>query len=155
MQDQRIVADYNAQAGWAVVGGKRCYFRSKLELRAAQYYEFLKQAGEINDWEYEPHTFWFNGVRRGVTSYKPDFKIWKAGVTVSPETKPYFWAEWKGHLHQKDVTKFKRMAKYYPDEEFVLMMQAMTKKNKLRRDNAARYVKRVVDGGAILRKLGL
>ena len=54
------------------------------------------------------------------------------------------------------------MAKYYPAEKIILVMQNIpnkpTKKNteKFRRmENAAKYVERVIDGGEQLRKVGL
>ena len=54
------------------------------------------------------------------------------------------------------------MAKYYPDEKIILVMQnipmKMTRKNiekKRRIDNARKYVKRVIDGSEILRKAGM
>jgi len=146
-KDRRIIADYNAQPGWAVVGGKRYYFRSKLERRWAQYLEFLKTQGAIWDWFYELTKFEFEKIRSGVVFYTPDFEVWDDENTQ-------LFHETKGHLHQKDITKFRRMQKYYADEVLVLVMQSITKKNKVRVAQAAQYIERVIEGGKILRKMG-
>jgi hypothetical protein len=85
------------------------YFRSKHEANYARYLEWLRNRGEIDAWEYEPETFWFEAIRRGIRSYTPDFKVWPvAGGT------PYF-VEVKSWMDPKSATKLKRMAKYHPD----------------------------------------
>ncbi len=85
------------------------YFRSGWEANFARYLNFLKRQGLIYKWEFEPDTFWFNGIRRGVCSYLPDFKVWDKAYT-----QPYY-IEVKGHMDSKSKTKIKRMAKHYPD----------------------------------------
>ena len=147
----------NFKQGWSTVGGKTHWFRSGFEVRWARYLEFLKQEGEIYDWVYEPKDFYFEGIRRGTVSYKPDFQVYY--YNIAP---PYIWHETKGYLQQKNVTQLRRMAKYYPNEKIILVMQNIpnksTKKNteKFRRmENAAKYVERVMDGGEQLRKVGL
>lgn len=157
--------------GWTVVGGKRYWFRSGFEVRWAQYLELLKGLGEIVDWEYEPKKFEFEGIRSGTVFYTPDFRvIYKDSVFVIPNSltinTKYVefvrWHECKGHLKQKDVTKFSRMAKYYPDEKIILVMQNIPKKStrknaeKFRRlANAKRYVERIMNGSETLKKVGL
>lgn len=145
----------NFKQGWSEVGAKTYWFRSGFEVRWAQYLELLKQAGEIVDWLYEPKDFWFDGIKRGTVSYKPDFKIEKEGCI-------YIWHETKGHLTQKSVTQLKRMAKYHPSEKICLVMQNIPKKatrksaEKFRRmENAKKYTERVMDGGKILKQVGL
>lgn len=149
--------DYGSQKGWATIGGQTCYFRSKFERRWAEWLELLKQAdnGTV-DWQYEPKKFEFEKIRSGTVFYTPDFRV------IYKELKEIYWHECKGHLTQKDITKFRRMAKYYPNEKIVLVMQNIplktTRKNveKMRRlDNARKYVYRVIDGGQILKKIGL
>ena len=61
-------------------GGRRedlgeTYFRSSWEANYARYLNLLIKLGAITAWEYEPLTFWFDGVRRGTNSYRPDFRI--------------------------------------------------------------------------------
>jgi hypothetical protein len=81
---------------------------------------------EIDGWEYEPKTFWFKEIKRGVRSYVPDFKVWKDGE--------YWWEEVKGWMDSKSKTKLKRMAKYYPDEKIEIVDRAryQTIENQLR-----------------------
>ena len=63
------------QPGWREIGGKRKYFRSKWESNYARYLQFLKEHKQIEDWHHECETFWFEGIKRGVCSYLPDFKV--------------------------------------------------------------------------------
>jgi hypothetical protein len=85
------------------------YFRSTWEANYARYLNFLQARGEIERWEYEPVTFWFEAIKRGVRSYKPDFQIFENG-------RSYF-VEVKGWMDDKSKTKLKRMAKYHPEVE--------------------------------------
>ena len=149
--------------GWDIVGGKRYWFRSGFEVRWARYLEFLKEIGEIADWEYEPKDFWFEEIKRGTVSYKPDFRVNYMRQLSDPNAAigEIIWHECKGHIQQKDVTKFRRMAKYYPDEKIILVMQNIpktsTRKNfeKRRRiANAKQYIERVMDGSEVLKKAG-
>lgn len=95
---------------WAVVGGKHCFFRSTWEANVARYYEWLKVKGQIVDWHHEPAVFWFSGVKRGVVSYKPDFRVDELdGRQV--------WVEVKGFMDARSKTKIRRMAKYHPSVE--------------------------------------
>lgn len=100
--------------GWHVVGGKRYFYKSQWEVNYAKYLEFLKKAKHILDWEYEPDTFWFEKIRRGVRSYTPDFKVTYAGDKVE-------YHEVKGWMDTKSKTKLARMAKYYPQISLVLV----------------------------------
>ena len=85
------------------------FFRSSWEANYARYLNFLKSKGLIFKWEFEPDTFWFESIKRGVRSYMPDFKIWDLENSA-----PYY-IEVKGWMDSKSKTKLKRMAKYYPD----------------------------------------
>ena len=107
-------------AGWLEIGGKRIYARSKWEKNYARYLQFLKENGGIDDWEHEPDTFWFDGIKRGVTSYLPDFKVFgpdrdEDGLFVVR------YHEVKGYMDGKSKTKLKRMAKYHPEVEMILV----------------------------------
>ena len=63
--------------GWLTIGGKKYFYKSKQEANYALFLQFLKDKGDIKDWEYEPDTFYFDGIKRGVTNYTPDFKIFE------------------------------------------------------------------------------
>lgn len=82
------------------------YFRSAWESNVGRYLNFLKEHGAIENWEYETEEFWFEGIKRGTRSYKPDFKVVsKSGVE--------FW-EVKGFMDAHSQTQLNRMKKYYP-----------------------------------------
>ena len=93
---------------WREIGGKRHYFRSLWDYRYALYLELLKATGKITDWQYEPTTFWFEGIKRGTNNYKPDFKV----IHLKGNEE---YVEVKGYQTPTDLTKWKRMAKYHPD----------------------------------------
>jgi hypothetical protein len=93
---------------WAEIGGKRNFYKSRWEYRYALYLEFMKKYKHIIEWEHEPKTFWFEGIKRGTNNYKPDFKI------LFPSGNEE-WHEVKGYMDSKSATKIKRMKKYYPD----------------------------------------
>jgi hypothetical protein len=105
---------YHSNQGYRVVGQKKIYFKSGWEVNYAIFLEFLKKKYQIQDWLYEPATFWFNNIKRGVRSYKPDFKIIRLDGT-------HYWAEVKGYMDAKSLTKIKRFRKYYPEEELQLI----------------------------------
>lgn len=95
--------------GWREIGGVKKYFRSKYEANFARYLEWLKEMNHIQGWEFEPKTFWFLEIKRGVRSYLPDFK-----VTLNDGS--HTWVEIKGYMDPKSVTKLKRFRKYYAEE---------------------------------------
>lgn len=104
----------HVQSGWYRVGEKVNFYRSRWEVLLACWCECQKQKGEFLDWQHEPKTFWFEGIRRGCVSYKPDFRIDKAdGIS--------FWVEVKGQMDAKSVTKIKRFKKYFPEESLVVL----------------------------------
>lgn len=105
---------YNSNQGYRVVGHRKIYFKSGWEVNYAIFMEFLKQKFQIKDWQYEPATFWFNNIKRGVRSYKPDFKITRLDGT-------HYWVEVKGYMDAKSQTKIKRFQKYYPEEELFVI----------------------------------
>lgn len=94
--------------GWYEIDGKRMYLKSNWEKRYALYLDFMKKHKHIVDWEYEPDTFWFDGIKRGTNNYKPDFKV------LFPSGN-YEYFEVKGFMDKKSLTKIKRMAKYHPN----------------------------------------
>lgn len=117
---------------WAEFGGKRNYYRSQWELNYARYLEMLKSLGEIKEWEHEPDTFWFEGVKRGTTSYLPDFKVTENNGSIA-------YHEVKGWMDAKSKTKIRRMAKYHPDVKLIVIDSKAYKA-------LERQVKGLVDG---------
>jgi Protein of unknown function (DUF1064) len=101
-------------------GGRRqdlgnIYFRSSWEANYARYLNLLIRLGAVEKWEFEPVTFWFEGIRRGTISYKPDFRVYYKDDPV-PE-----YVEIKGWVVEKDRTKWRRMAKYHPNIKLVII----------------------------------
>jgi hypothetical protein len=92
---------------WREVGDKKIFARSKWEYRYAMYLQILKENNDIKDWAHEPTTFWFEGIKRGVVSYKPDFL-----VTHNNGGEEY--VEVKGFMDAKSKTKINRMRIYHP-----------------------------------------
>jgi hypothetical protein len=68
----------------------------------------MKKHGKITEWEHEPHTFYFVGIKRGTNNYKPDFRVVFPSGNIE-------WYEVKGYMDPKSATKIKRMKKYHPD----------------------------------------
>jgi len=85
------------------------YFRSAWEANYARYLNKLMAMKVVESWAYEPKTFWFDGIKRGVMSYKPDFCVVYKG---DPKE---VYVEIKGWQTPKDRTKWRRMAKYHPE----------------------------------------
>ena len=90
------------------------YFRSSWERNYARYLNYLKARKEILSWEYEPETFWFDGIRRGHTSYKPDYRVTNRDGSV-------VFHELKGYMDAGSKTKIKRMAKYHPTVKLIVV----------------------------------
>jgi len=103
--------------GWREIGGRRVYLRSKWEANFARYLQWLKDKGQIQEWEHEPETFWFDGIRRGVCSYLPDFKVTEKAGSLT-----YY--EVKGYMDAKSKTKLARMKKYHPAIKLVVVDEA-------------------------------
>ena len=82
------------------------FFRSAWEANIARWLNFNGVK-----WEFEPTTFWFEKIRRGVRSYTPDFYL--------PEEDRFI--EVKGWMDAKSKTKLKRMAKYHPKVNIELL----------------------------------
>jgi hypothetical protein len=101
--------------GWRTIGGKRHYFKSKWEVNYACYLEWLKQRGDIVDWEYEPDKFWFDKIKSGTTNYTPDFKVLHKRPVKYPDGRisDIEYVEVKGFMDRKSATKIKRMGIYH------------------------------------------
>ena len=99
--------------GWIIFGDRKFYMRSSWERNYARYLEFVKQHGDIKEWDYECQTFEFTN-RHGTTRYLPDFKIIRNDGS-------HYWVEVKGYMTQKDRTKLKRMKRDHPAEVVELL----------------------------------
>lgn len=102
------------KAGWREIGGKRNFYRSRWEANYARYLEWLKSLGQIKDWAHEPEVFWFEAIKRGVRSYKPDFRVWENDGSSALH-------EVKGWMDDRSRTCLRRMAKYYPAEKLIVI----------------------------------
>lgn len=102
------------KCAWHEIGGTRSFYRSRWESNYAYYLEWLKSQGLIAKWEHEPHTFWFEGIKRGCVSYLPDFR-----VTENDGRQIYH--EVKGWMDDRSKTKIARMAKYHPDVKLIVI----------------------------------
>lgn len=102
------------KAQWAIVGGKKFFARSSWELNYARFLQWRLVQGEIFAWEHEPKTFWFNKIKRGCVSYKPDFEV------ILPDLSNEF-HEVKGWMDSRSRTVLKRMRIYYPTIKVVLI----------------------------------
>lgn len=96
--------------GTVNIDGKVYHYRSSWEVNIAAYLQFQKENDIIVDWEYETDVFWFEKIKRGVRSYKPDFKI------TRHDGSQYF-IEVKGWMDPKSKTKLSRMKLYHPSVE--------------------------------------
>lgn len=89
------------------------YVRSKMEANVERWLKWRRDVQhDITAYEYEPKRFKFP-VKRGVTSYLPDFRVWESGMA--------YYIEVKGWMDPKSKTALKRMAKYYPEIKIELM----------------------------------
>lgn len=104
------------KAGWREVGDKRNYYRSRWEANYGRYLQWLKGRGEITDWLHEPETFWFEGIKRGVRSYLPDFRVFENDGSSKLH-------EVKGWMDARSKTTLRRMAKYHPAETIILIRE--------------------------------
>ena len=122
--DQRLPPpnSNNWQPGHREIGGRRIYFRSKWEINYCRYLQWLKEQGEIKEWEYETETFWFEGIKRGVCSYKPDFKVTEKNDAVA-------YHEVKGYFDPRSRTKLKRMRIYHPKVKIHLIEKKFFSQN--------------------------
>ena len=109
------------------IGDKKYYFKSSYEIQYACWLHMLKLKGKIKDWFYEVDTFWFDGIKRGCVSYKPDFKIIELNGDIN-------YIEVKGYMDAKSATKIKRMGKYNPDIKLTVLGADWFKRNRLELD---------------------
>jgi len=102
------------KAGWREIGGTKKYYRSRWEANYAHYLQWLKERKQIADWKHEPKTFWFEGIKRGVMTYLPDFWVLETNGSEA-------YHEVKGWMDDASKTKIRRMAKYHPDVRLIVI----------------------------------
>jgi hypothetical protein len=90
------------------------FVRSAWEANYARFLKWLKEKGDIKDWDYEKETFEFKGIKKGTRFYTPDFR-----VTNNDESIEYH--EVKGWKHPKGETALSRMKKYHPEIKIILI----------------------------------
>jgi hypothetical protein len=98
----------NIQRGSYETSKGEIYFRSLWEANYALYLDWLKDQGEIDDWEYEPKPRYdFIAADGHVLSlgYLPDFM-------VKNNDGSFYLVEIKGY--KQGMMKLKRMKKYHP-----------------------------------------
>jgi hypothetical protein len=110
----------SSAAGKVTIGGKTFHARSTWESNIAAFFQWAKEQCLILDWEFEPKTFWFEGIKRGVMSYLPDFRTTEIGGSYT------YW-EVKGWWDPKSRTKVARMKKYHPDVKLEIIDEARYK----------------------------
>jgi len=102
------------RSGTYNINGLEIYLRSLWEANYALYLDWLISQNQIQKWEYEVDVFWFEKIKRGVRSYKPDFKVYNMDGSIE-------YHEVKGWMDAKSKTKLKRMRIYYPEVKMVLI----------------------------------
>ena len=102
------------KSAWHDIGGKRNFYRSRWESSYGYYLEWLKVKKQILEWEHEPKTFWFDGIKRGVVSYLPDFRVTELNGSI-------VYHEVKGWMDARSKTKIRRMAKYHPTVKLIVI----------------------------------
>ena len=90
------------------------YFRSKWEANYALVLDMLVKHNQIKSWEYEKKTFVFDKVEFGTRRYMPDFEVTRNDGTI-------YYVEVKGYMDGRSKTKLRRMKKYYPEVELILV----------------------------------
>jgi hypothetical protein len=97
------------------------YLRSRWEANYCRWLNFLiRYEDEIIKWEYEKQTFYFDKIKRGTTSYTPDFKVYFKDGHIE-------YHEVKGWDYPRGVTARKRMAKYFPEIKLLVFDESFFK----------------------------
>ncbi len=111
--------------------------------------------GRVIDWLYEPKSFVFDDIKFGTRQYRPDFWVKYKDEEIYCEVK-------RGHIIQKDVTKYKRMFNNYPEIKLVLVFQGKTAgkgkwaiRLRILLSSARKYVHHVWQVGEDYKRLGI
>lgn len=131
--------------------GRTITTKSNGETRFALFLDILQATGTVRAWDYESKEFWFEDIKRGTVSYKPDFVVdWWNGGRIFYEVKC-------GKFRQKDCTKWKRLAKKYPDTKLVLVIDRNYNKGNAARiiENGRKYLHHIWNVKDDYKKLGI
>ncbi len=145
-EDRLFKMKYGNEPRHVMIGEREFHFKSKFEYRYAQYLDILREQRHYTSWDYEPDVFTFENEVRGAKIYTPDFRI----ITAKECTEYH---ECKGLLTGSDVTKFKRMAQYYPDVDITLVFMKSDRRQANRIWTAMKYIRDVKYIGSTLNKL--
>jgi len=99
---------------WAQVGSHYHYFRSSWEIRYAQYLEERWNNGEIEGWDPEESTFFFEDTSSSVRSYTPDFTVYE---NDGSET----YHEVKGWMDDRSKKCIELMDREYPQIKLIVI----------------------------------
>ena len=102
------------KAGWRDIGGRKIYARSAWEANYARVLNEQEKLGKIYCWEHEADVFWFDGIKRGVMSYLPDFKVTTIDGSVE-------YHEVKGWMDSRSKTTIKRMGIYHKNIKLLVI----------------------------------
>ncbi|MFA5163791.1 MAG: hypothetical protein WC441_04740 [Patescibacteria group bacterium] len=112
--------NYNNKRRIDTIGGKTCNFRSKGEWRLAQYFQLLKDACEIKDWEYETHKFVF-----------PD-STWLVDFVIRNNDDTFEYWEFKGLFEADTRLKLKLLNKYEPQVKITMVFYSKNDAKKIK-----------------------
>ena len=88
--------------------------RSGWEANICRYLNYLMDKGFVSRWMYEPKRFYFPNIKRGASSYLPDFCV------IFPDGSTEWW-EVKGYWTSRGKTAVTRFRKYFPFEKLKLI----------------------------------
>ena len=114
-------------SGYREIDGKKTYYASKMEANTHRYLLWMRDRGIYTEVEYQPPAFDFTAewiekghgyrkvgnrkvraIKRGCTSYKPDFR------TVDNKGVEEYW-ETIGRWRNDHTTRLSRMKRFHPE----------------------------------------
>jgi len=161
---------YNNRVQTTVVGANRCRFRSRGELRLAQWLEAELQAGRIRDWAHEPERIDFQAELaaeaeklaeswdtaqdacdlRAMTDRLAEIvrllrcwrgpKVYVPDFVVTETDGRRRYVEFKGRMQSRDVTKLRRLREARPEAVIWLVLARRDRRNAKYVAQAAKYV---------------
>jgi hypothetical protein len=130
---------YGNQPVTVMIDGVKVKFKSRLEYRWAQYLEFLKEAGQIKDWYYEHHTFFFDNAYK-LTQWTPDF-------LVRNNDNEFEYYETKGMLSGFDIKKCRALFEQRPKVKLTMVFWTPPKISVQKITQLERYCHRIIWNG--------
>lgn len=147
----RVRREFRNKKCTAVIEGKKYVFDSLFEGHWFLYQQFLKEQKQIRSWVFHPvcWDFFQFGYRNKPYEYTPD------GLIIENDGTEIY-QELKGHIETKDVSRLRRASDHY-GARFDLVMQKLPRKGAgtqiIARASQYAFVRRVIDGTAILRQV--